>query len=242
MAVIISLSLPPFYGKSAIRQNFAARILFRYTEPMDENPTTHPGVPDDVYHTLGKKTFAIFLFQRIGPSFVLLLISIALFALQGQSFLGQISIPNISYYVHLGALAALGLFVLFFLIAFLISWLIYSNYKFSLGDNSLKIKRGIFEKEEVAIPYRQIQDVDIDRDLSFQMLGLSRIVILTAGHEDSPSDPESARGESEGILPALDRDLAEWLQAELLKRTDIQRVVEEPAPSPNNSGNNNIQK
>ncbi len=69
----------------------------------------------------------------------------------------------------------------------------------------MKIKRGILNKEEVAIPYRQIQDVDIRRDISFQMLGLSRIVILTAGHEDNekPGDDDT-----EGILPALDKDLA----------------------------------
>ena len=102
-------------------------------------------------------------------------------------------------------------------------WLTYRNYKYCLGEDSLKIKRGILNKEEVAIPYRQIQDVDIKRDLYFQMMGLSRIIILTAGQEDeTPRDSES-----EGILPALDKDLAEWFQAELLKRANVQKVVEE---------------
>jgi len=103
---------------------------------------------------------------------------------------------------------------------------IYSRYKFCLGDDSLKIKRGILYKEEVAIPYRQIQDVDIKRDLSFQMLGLSRIVIITAGHEE---DEKPGDDDTEGILPALDKDLAEWLQAELLRRANVQKVTEEPA-------------
>ncbi len=54
---------------------------------MDENPITHPGVPEDVYHTMGKKTFWIFFLERVHAAFVLLLLTIVLFALGGQSFL-----------------------------------------------------------------------------------------------------------------------------------------------------------
>ncbi len=56
------------------------------------------------------------------------------------------------------------------------------------------------------------------------MIGLSRIVILTAGHEE---DEKPGDDDSEGILPALDKDLAEWMQAELLKRANVQKVTEE---------------
>jgi uncharacterized membrane protein YdbT with pleckstrin-like domain len=103
------------------------------------------------------------------------------------------------------------------------TWMEYRTYKYCLGENSLKIKRGLFTKEEVAIPYRQIQDVDIRRDLYFQMMGLSRIIILTAGQEDETPDDS----ESEGILPALDKNLAEWMQAQLLERANVQKVIEE---------------
>lgn len=197
---------------------------------MDENPPNHPGVPEEsyTYQKLGSKTLLIFVLQRIGAPFILLLVSIALFAIQGQSFIAQVPIPHFSDYINLAAWACFVLFAIFFLLAFFIAWLIYINFKFALGDNSLKIKRGILNKEEVAIPYRQIQDVDIDRDLSFQMMGLSRIVILTAGQEDrQDSNEPGSQGQSEGFLPALDKDLAEWLQAELLKRANIQKVTEE---------------
>ena len=196
---------------------------------MDENPITHPGVPEEVYHTMGKKTFWIFFLERVHAAFVLLLLTIVLFALGGQSFLVTTPIGNLTGYTMLGAWLALALFVAALLITFLVAWLIYANYKYCLGDDSLKIKRGILNKEEVAIPYRQIQDVDIRRDISFQMLGLSRIVILTAGHED---DAKPGDDDTEGILPALDKDLAEWMQAELLKRANIQKVTEEAPESP----------
>lgn len=191
---------------------------------MDEKPVDHPGVPMETYHTLGKKTFWIFLLQKIHASMILLLIAIGLLAIKDESFLKQKLVGDLTPYANLAAWVALGLFVIVFAITLLIVWLIYRNYKYFLGDDALKIKKGVLNKEETAIPYRQIQNVDIERDLSFQMFGLSRIVILTAGEEEEKSKDD----ESEGILPALDKDLAEWLQAELLKRANIQKVTEEP--------------
>jgi putative membrane protein len=197
---------------------------------MQETPITHPGVPEEVYHTMGKKTFWIFFLQRAHAAFTLLIVTIALFMIAQQSFLVKTPIGDITSYVVLGAWICLALFLVTLAVTFLVAWLIYANYKYCLGDDSLKIKRGILNKEEVAMPYRQIQDVDIKRDLSFQMLGLSRIVILTAGHDDGKPEDD----ESEGILPALDSALAEWMQAELLKRANVQKVTEE-APTPSAS-------
>ncbi len=191
---------------------------------MDENPITHPGVPEEVYHTMGKKTFWIFFLQRVHAAFILLLLTIVLFIVSQQAFLATVPVANIVSYVMLAAWIGLGLFVFVLAITILSAWLVYTTFKFCLGDDSLKIKRGILNKEEVAIPYRQIQDVDIKRDLSFQMMGLSRIVIITAGHEE---DEKPGDDDTEGILPALDKDLAEWMQAELLKRANVQKVTEE---------------
>ena len=99
-----------------------------------------------------------------------------------------------------------------------------------MAEDSFKIKRGVLSKTENAIPYRQIQNVDIERSLMFQMLGLSRLIILTAGHED-----ESIKGEneSEGVIPAIDQKLAEWLQTELLKKADVQKTIQVNNQSPN---------
>lgn len=191
---------------------------------MDETPITHPGVPQEVYHTMGKKTFWIFLLQRAHAAFIFLLLTIAFFVLSGQTFLVATPVGNIAGDVFLAAWICAGAFIVVFGITLFASWLIYKNYKYSLGDDSLKIKRGILNKEEVAIPYRQIQDVDLRRDLSFQMMGLSQVVIITAGHDE---DEKPGDEDTEGILPALDKDLAEWLQAELLRRANVQKVTEE---------------
>lgn len=187
---------------------------------------SHPGVETEKYHTLGHKTFLIFLLERIHAAFVCLLLALGLFVLAGQPFLATSPIKNMEQYITEAAWICLALFFIVFIITYFVAWLIYANYRFFLGADSLKIKRGILNKEEVAIPYRQIQDVDIERDLTFQMMGLSRLMILTAGHEDVGV---SGKGDddSEGVLPAMDRALAEWMQAELLKRANVQKVVED---------------
>jgi uncharacterized membrane protein YdbT with pleckstrin-like domain len=191
---------------------------------MEENPTEHAGVPTNTYHVLGPKTLWIMVLERIHAAFLLLVLAIILFAIKGQPFLNlKPPIGDLQPYANIAAWVVLGLFVIVFLLTFFIAWLIYINYKFMLGDDSLKIKRGILNKEEISMPYRQIQDVDIERDLAFQMMGLSRIVILTAGHEDKDDKDD----ETEGILPAMDKDLAEWIQAQLLQRANVQKVVEE---------------
>lgn len=191
---------------------------------MEENPVSHPGVPEEKYQTLGWRTLMIFILQRILAPLLLLIVSIILLSLRGQSFLVSPQFGDLNPYVGYAALITFALFIIFGALGFFVAWLIYINYKFCFGEDSLRIKRGIFNKEEIAIPYRQIQDVDLIRDFAFLILGLSRIIILTAGHEDhDPNDEEDAR--SVGLLPALDKDLAEWLQAELLKRANIQKVT-----------------
>lgn len=187
------------------------------------SPAAPQGVPEETYHTLGHKTLWIFVLQRIRASFVLLVIGLGLFVLAGQPSLAKTPFGNLAKYALGGAWIFISLFIVVFLITFFISWLIYIHYKFFLDANSLKIRRGIIDKEEIAIPYRQIQDVDIERDLTFQMMGLSRLIILTAGHEDLKPHGD----ESEGVLPAMDQALAEWLQKQLLQRANVQKVIEE---------------
>jgi uncharacterized membrane protein YdbT with pleckstrin-like domain len=180
-------------------------------------------IPGDHYHTLGRTTLWMFVLARIQPAVVLLILSVGLFVVSQQAFPASGTFAGVGYYALLGSGICLLLFILVFAILVLLGWLVYKNYTFALAEDSLKIRRGIMSKEEIAIPYRQIQDVDIERDFSFQMLGLSKIVILTAGHEDEKSADDD---ESEGVLPAIDKDLASWLQGELLKRADVQKVSE----------------
>ena len=179
------------------------------------------------YQTLGKKVFWLFFLQISPVAFILLLVSIILFILSFQPFLVGTSLGNLQTYGLWATLITFLLSLLIGTIAFAFAWLTYINYIFSMADDSFKIKRGILNKTENAIPYRQIQNVDIERSLFFQILGLSRVIILTAGHEDeAPKQAPPEPDEAEGVIPAVDKKIAEWLQTELLKRADIQKTVQ----------------
>lgn len=168
------------------------------------------------YQYLGYKTFLIFTLGKSKIFFVFLLFSVIL-SLIANSLSGNFSLI-------FGKMASFGFILSFlaFLIALFSGWLAYSNYRFLLNENAFKIRRGIFQKEEVAIPYRQIQNVNIKRNLFDQIIGVSKLIILTAGYEDKE---EKIRAESEGVLPAIDKNLCQKIQEELLKRANIGQVV-----------------
>ena len=195
--------------------------------PTPEKPkadgASHAEVLDGRYHRLGKRTLWIFVLARIHTSIIILLLTLLAFSLQGQPFVATFMKGILQPYLATASWVLLVLFLVVFGLTYFFSWLVYMNYKFLIGEDSLRIQRGILSKEEIAIPYRQIQDVDIERSLYYRTMGLSRLIILTAGHEDEKGD------ESEGIMPAMDWHLADWMQGELLRRTEIQRVVEVPA-------------
>lgn len=182
---------------------------------------------------LGRKTFWLFILERIGPTSGLLAIAIVCFVLQGVA--ARVVVDKVRASAGLTSLlgtiglVTIALTVLSLGIAFLIAWLTYKNYTFMLEEDALRVARGIFGKEEITIPYRQIQDVDIERPLFFRLFGVSRLVILTAGRE-----AQEKTDESEGILPAIDKDLAEYLRGTLTKRADVEEVQEEP-PAPQQS-------
>jgi uncharacterized membrane protein YdbT with pleckstrin-like domain len=191
---------------------------------MDNN-IDNQTIKDQNYQTLGKKVLWLFFFQVSPIAFIILIISIIIFILSFQPFLTNTPLGNIQNHTLQASLIIFAISFLLIIISLAYARLTYMNYRFSMADDSFKIKRGILNKTENAIPYRQIQNVDIEQGLLFQMLGLSRLIILTAGHEDeNPKGAPSETDEAEGVIPAIDQKLAEWLQTELLKRAEVQKV------------------
>ena len=174
------------------------------------------------YQTLGRKVFWLFFLQTSPAAFIVLLISIVAFIFSFQPFLASTMFGNLQNDAVTASLALFIISLIIFIISLGLAWLNYINYTFLMADDSFKIKRGVFSKTENAIPYRQIQNVDVERSIMFQMLGLSRLIILTAGHEDEKNRDSD---EAEGVIPAIDYKLGGWMQSELLKRADIQKTV-----------------
>ena len=184
---------------------------------------TTPAVsPQDGYQKLGRKTLLLFISEQIGAALIILIAAVVVTIVQLNGGFATKPLAAWSGYVVLGAWL---LFALILIVTLLAAYLSYIGYEFMLDDDALKIRRGILSKEEIAIPYRQIQDVDIDQSFSDRMWGVARLAILTAGHEGEKNG--EGADESEGVFPAIDRVLAESLQTELLKRADVEKVTNE---------------
>jgi len=168
------------------------------------------------YQSLGYKTFVIFTLKRSKLFFIFLILAVI------ASFIANSLTGTLSQIFSKTASIGFFLALITILIAILSAWLEYYNYRFLLDENAFRIRRGIIPKEEIAIPYRQIQNVNIKRNLFYQIIGVSKLIILTAGHEDKE---EKIKTESEGILPAVDNKLAYQIQEELLKRANIEQVI-----------------
>lgn len=180
----------------------------------DRAPLLTPGIEQ----TLGPKTYWLFFSQKVDMAAIFFVFAIFL------SFLGRTTVVPLEYkrIISIGSMTCLGITLISFFIALIATRLIYKNHSFCLTADSLKIKEGVFSKQEIAIPYRQIQSVDITRSLFQQVMGVSRLVIITAGHDDLETEHNEARG----MMSVIDKELAEALQEELLRRADVQKIVQ----------------
>ena len=178
---------------------------------------------------LGRKTYLLFSLKRMHPAGGLFALSVVLLFLQRAALI-FLKDPQ-SFIKFVSLLDTLILFTsMFFLFAlagaFFAAWLTYKNYTFAFEENSLKIRRGVFNKEEIEIPYRRIQNINIKRPLSYRLFGVSRLVVRTVEREASGKTDES-----EGVLPALDKDLAKAIEQTLISRVNVKEAQKEPVSS-----------
>lgn len=110
--------------------------------------------------------------------------------------------------------------ILFSLIPFIVilpltEWMVrlsYKNYKYELVKDALKIEKGVITKVYKSIPYGRIQNVDIQRGILSRMLGLSTVLVHTAGY----SGPQQY-AQAEGYIPGVLVDEAEKIREAIIK-------------------------
>ena len=172
------------------------------------------------YYPLGTRTLTTLIIKRCLFVIILLIILfIGLFALQ------YVSKENIevALYAFLGYLMIL---LILTVLGVFIGWLEYSRYEIVLSDKSLKMQRGLISVEQVGIPYRYIQDIKIERSLLDQIIGVSELMVTTAGSEQQEIHPgEGSAGNMQRIiLPAIERNIARQIQEIVLDRAQIQQI------------------
>jgi len=107
--------------------------------------------------------------------------------------------------------------VLYFIFAYLWAKLTYNAYKYELTEDAFKKEHGVIWKRYVSVPYERIQNVDIHRGILARILGLSDLMIQTAGYAGGGGRHGMGR-EPEGRLPGVSREKAEQLREELIRR------------------------
>jgi membrane protein YdbS with pleckstrin-like domain len=123
-----------------------------------------------------------------------------------------------------------GMFPLFFftlIILLLIPYLVwielnYHNYTYQFRKKRLVIRKGVLNKERTVIPYSQVQNVNINRNVLQRALGVATVKIETAG-----TNP----WESEGIIDGIG-DYHSFVQhtMELVERSRHREEEKEAVP------------
>ncbi|HEY4488024.1 MAG TPA: PH domain-containing protein [Candidatus Paceibacterota bacterium] len=87
-------------------------------------------------------------------------------------------------------------------------------YRYELREDGFRKESGIIWKRYTTIPYERIQNVDIHRGIIARVFGLSDLMVQTAG---APA-VQNSWGMAEGRLPGIDKNEAESLRDELVRR------------------------
>lgn len=169
-------------------------------------------------YTLGKVAFILFTLEEL--KWVLVYIAITLLVSIFRDATRSAFLVRATHVLDIVAWLAVILGLLW-------SWWKFRNTTFSLQEFDLKMKSGVIQKREISIPYRHIQSVDILRGPIHQIMGLSKIVMLTAGHEE-PNE----KGLTEVVLEPIDRAFAEDIRNALQERIGVQVVRDEAAAAP----------
>ena len=181
-------------------------FLFCYNLYMDQTNLE--------YRHVGNKTLAFFIIRKLGLFFLTLLLIIVL-AISSQF------VP-LQYASMLTSLIPYLLLVLLFFLIFgsIEGWFQYSHYSMILSDEDMTITQGFVSQEEIGIPYRRVKEIQIERDVINELAGLSDVVIIIQGAEES-----GATTERRVILPSLPKDVALRIQNKILGKAEVQEMT-----------------
>lgn len=187
-----------------------------------------------VEQRLGRKAFILLFSRKAIVAILFIIISLVLLGLSSSIIKGlalitsmggqatATSVGPISSGVSLivSGCFLFGIFIL--LLSFVTTWIQYHNFSFDFGEFDLHLKRGIIDRKETSIPYRQIQDVNIERNFDHQLMGLAKVILTTAGHEEN-----GEQGMSEIVLEPIDKDMAQEIRTLLERKIGVQVVVDQ---------------
>ncbi len=173
-------------------------------------------------NTFGIKTLFFYIYQRVTLGLVLLILGanlpgISQFIISmGNINLGQTSIETVNRVgnILMAIIILLSLFII--VLGLVLSIIKYISSTYILEDYALVLRHGLIGKTEVLIPYKQIQSVDTNQSIFLRIIGLSNLVVLSAGNEEGRSGVKA-----DEVFRVIDSRIAEYLKEELLRRANL---------------------
>ncbi len=163
-------------------------------------------------YTLGKRAFWFLFFKHNVKFFIFLIILITItYFINTAPFKDWLSTLDTIITVGILNLWVASLILSVFILIFISTIERYIQHRFLLSEHSFHVRRGIFMVKEKVIPYRHIQNVDIDRPYHYRILGLSKLDITTA-RTDNFEDEKS------NLIPLIDKRLARKLSEFLISQ------------------------
>ena len=181
-------------------------------------------------YTLGKRVFwFLFIKHNIKAFIFLIILGFLTYFIHTASFKDWFSTVDTIITIGILNLWIASLILSVVILIFVSTFERYIQHRFLLSEHSFHVRRGIFMVKEKVIPYRHIQNVDIDRPYHYRILGLSKLDITTA-RTDNFEDEKS------NLIPLIDKKLARKLSEFLV----LQGVQSHHGIEFNNKENNNI--
>ncbi len=163
-------------------------------------------------YTFGKQVFFFLMLKNgLKPFLWIILFSSIIYLINTDSFYTWWSGFNTIVTVGMLNLWFISLLLSIIILIFVSAFEMHIQHKFLLGEHSFHIRRGIFMVKEKVIPYRHIQNVDIDRPYHYRLFGLSKLDITT-------SRLDNFEDEKTNLIPLIDKNLANKLSDFLIKQ------------------------
>jgi membrane protein YdbS with pleckstrin-like domain len=128
----------------------------------------------------------------------------SLSALIGAAVLGAVVGIAARFVLNRSPLVGVGAGVAVLALGVVFAFALYRTWGYELRDDALELERGVVTRVETAVPFVRIQHVDTQRDPLDRLLGLSSVVVYTAG----------SRG-ADVTIPGLEPDRARDLRNRL---------------------------
>ncbi len=99
----------------------------------------------------------------------------------------------------------------------------HAQHKFMLDNHSFHIRRGILMVKEKLIPYRHIQNVDLEQPYHYRLFGVVRLNITTARVDtfESENDKGKKKNDHQHLIPLMDKKIAKELSHFLVTKGNM---------------------